>query len=54
MEASSEKRLNPGLGWTQNQGVNIVGAFIGIHHFQIHQVSRHPKFINDAVTPEHH
>ena len=49
----SEERLKPGLGSTKNQGVHVVGAFIGVHHFQIHQVSRHPEFITYTVTPEH-
>ncbi len=50
---SISKRRNPRLRTTQNQGMDVVRAFIGIHHFQIHQMPRHAKLVADAITAHH-
>jgi hypothetical protein len=47
------KRRNAGDGAAQNQGVNIVRAFIGIDHLQVHQVASRPKLVADAIAAHH-
>jgi hypothetical protein len=52
-EAGSEKRLNARLCTAENQRVNVVRAFVRIHHFEIDEVTGDAEFIGDAVTAEH-
>jgi|GEM_PF-7054664 len=47
MHLSVPKRRNPRLRPPQNQGVNVMRAFISVDHFQIHQMPCHAKFIAD-------
>ncbi len=47
------KRLQPGLRASQNQGVNIVGAFVGVDGFQVGHVADDMVFIGDAVGAVH-
>ena len=37
--------LQPGLGPPQDQGVDVVGPFIGIHGFQVHDVADDVEFV---------
>ena len=39
------KRRNTRLRPTQNQGMDVVRALIGVHHFQIHQMPCYAKLI---------
>ena len=39
------KSLQAGLCTTQDQGVYIMRAFVGVHDFQVHQVPRDAEFI---------
>ena len=47
-----EERLNAGLCAAQNQGVHIVGTFIGIHGLQVHHVADHAVLVGDAIATE--
>ena len=38
---------------TENQRVNIMGAFIGIHHFQVHHMAHDRVLVGNAVGPKH-
>src|SRR5207253_4931 len=49
----SEERLNPGLRPAEDQGVDIVGALIGVDSFQVAQHAHHMKFVGDAVAAVH-
>src|ERR1700730_4091767 len=44
---------DPGLGTPQYQGVNVMGAFIGIDRLQIHHVADHLVLVGDAVAAVH-
>jgi hypothetical protein len=33
--------------------VNVVRAFVRVHHFQIHQMPRDAELVRDAVAAEH-
>ena len=33
--------------------MDIVGALVGVHHFQVHHVAHDRVFIRDAVAAEH-
>src|SRR5438045_9640387 len=44
------KCLNTGDSAAQDQGVDVMGAFIGVHGFQIRGVSYHVLFNLDAVA----
>src|SRR5689334_176215 len=44
---------NAGLGATQYQGVDVVGAFIGVDRFQVHHVADHVVLVGDAVAAVH-
>ena len=37
--------LNAGLGTAEDEGVNIVGAFIGIHRFKVDHVAHDMELI---------
>src|SRR3989344_5478111 len=53
VQGSVRERINPSLRTAQNQRVHIVRAFVGVHHFQIHQVAGHTKLVADAVAAHH-
>src|SRR3989344_8758882 len=53
VQGSVRERSNPSLRTAQNQRVHIVRAFVGVHHFQIHQVAGHTKLVADAVAAHH-
>ena len=38
--SSRSERGNVGLCAAENQGVYVVGALIGVHHLQVHQMAR--------------
>ena len=37
------KRLDAGLGAAENQSVNVVGAFVGVHRFKVREHAHHMK-----------
>ena len=43
--------MDTGLGSTQNEGMNIVGALVGINNLQIEHVTDHAILIRDAIAP---
>ena len=47
------ERLKTGLRAPQDQGMHVMGPFIGIDHFQVDQVACHPELVRDAVTAQH-
>src|SRR3984957_13531595 len=47
------KRLNARDGATEDQGMNVVGALIGIHGLQVRGVPHHVIFDLDAVAAVH-
>ena len=49
----TRKCLQAGLSAPQDQGVNIMSAFISVDGFQIHQVPDHMVLIRDTVTSMH-
>src|SRR5690606_204901 len=49
----SEERLNARLRTTENQRVHIVGALVGVHHFQVDQMPGDTKLVADAVAAQH-
>ena len=51
--SASVKCRNASLRTPQNQRVNVVRAFVGVDHFQVHQVPGHAIFIADAVAAHH-
>ena len=38
---------------TQDQGMDIVGSFVGIHGFQVTHVTNYRVFINDPVSTQY-
>jgi hypothetical protein len=49
----SEESLNAGLCPTKNQCVDVVGAFVGVDDFEIHEMARNPKLIGNAIAAQH-
>src|SRR5712664_2461556 len=47
------KRLNAGDGAAENEGVDVVGALIGVHGLQILRMPHHVVFDLDAVAAMH-
>src|ERR1700739_1421650 len=47
------KRLDAGDGAAEDQGVDVVGTFIGIHGFQVRGVPHHVIFDLDPVAAMH-
>src|SRR6266436_7458008 len=47
------KRLDAGDGAAEDQGVDVVGAFIGVDGFQVRGVAHHVIFDLDAVAAVH-
>ena len=52
-EAARETRPGAGLGAAEDQGMHVVGAFIGVDHLEVHQVPDHAELVDDAVAAEH-
>src|SRR3974390_1259731 len=50
---TSEKRLDPGLRTAENQGVDVVGAFVRVHGLQIRERAHYVVFLRDAVATVH-
>src|SRR5450830_676436 len=50
---SIRERSDPGLSPAQDQGVHVMGAFIGVDHLQVHQVAGHTELVADAVATHH-
>jgi hypothetical protein len=48
MQSNSES-VNPRDSVAQNQGVDIVGAFVGLDGFQIRHVAEDRVFVGDSV-----
>jgi hypothetical protein len=44
---------DPGLGAAEDQGVDVVGAFVGIDRFEVHHVADHVVLVGDAVAAVH-
>jgi len=51
--ASIGKRRNARLCAAQNERVNVMCALVGVHHFEVDQMTRHTKLIADAVAAHH-
>lgn len=49
----SEGRLKTGLLTAQDQGVDVMGAFIGDHRLQFHHVADHVELQRDTVAAMH-
>src|SRR5271169_2579581 len=47
------KRLNPRLRPAQNERVDIVSTFVGIHHLEIDDVANHSELVRYAVAAQH-
>src|SRR6185369_16466423 len=47
------KRLNAGLRAPEDQGVDVVRAFVGVHGFQVHHMADHVEFVADTVAAVH-
>ena len=53
MKKNLRKRLQTRLRPAQYQRVDIVLPFVGIDHFEVHDVANDVKFIRDAVAAIH-
>src|SRR5208283_4758375 len=42
-----------GLGAPQDQGVDVVGAFVSVDRLQVHHVADHVVLVGDAVAAMH-
>jgi hypothetical protein len=49
----SEECLNACLGASENEGVDVVCAFVGIDDFEIDEMARNAEFVRDTVAAEH-
>lgn len=47
------KCSNTGLSTAQYKCMNVVGTFVGIDDFQVHQVTGNAELIRNAVATEH-
>ena len=45
--------LNAGLAATQDQGMDVMGPFVGVHGLEVQHVANHRVFVRDAVAAEH-
>ena len=43
----------PVMRAAQDQRVDVVRAFVGVDHFEVHQVARHAELVADAVAAHH-
>src|SRR5712672_2730148 len=50
---ASEKRLDPGLGAAENQGVDVVGALVGVDGLEVRQHAHDVELVGDAVAAMH-
>lgn len=44
---------NTSGGTTKDEGVDAIGAFIGVDGFQVHDVTDDVEFIRDTISTEH-
>src|SRR6185312_2172995 len=51
--ASVGKRRNSGDGAPEDQGMDVVRAFVGIHDFQIDQMPCNAEFVRNTVSTQH-
>src|SRR2546423_520859 len=51
--ASVVEGLDSGLRAAEDQRVDVVGAFVGVHHLQVHHVADDAELIRDAIATEH-
>src|SRR5690625_4679949 len=49
----SEERLQPGLRTAQDKGMDVMGAFVGVHHLYVNQATGHAEFVGNAVSAQH-
>src|SRR6266851_6368721 len=47
------ERSDAGLGAAEDQGVDVVGAFIGVDRLEVHHVTDHVVLVGDAVAAMH-
>ena len=45
--------MDSGDGPAEDEGVDVVGTFVGIDRFQVHDVADDVVFVRDAVASEH-
>src|SRR6218665_1909925 len=50
---SVRKGGDAGDGASQDQRMHVMRAFVGVDHFQVHQVARQAEFVADAVASHH-
>jgi len=50
---SLHKCLNAGLSTAEDKGMDIVGALVGVHGFQVHHVANDVELVGDAVATVH-
>src|SRR5690606_28215482 len=48
-----EERLQACLRATQDQSMDVVGAFIGVHDFQVDQVAGYAELVRNTVAAQH-
>src|SRR3546814_4011620 len=51
--SASEKRLYPRLRPSQDEGVDVVGALVGVHRLEVHDVAAHVELVADPVAAMH-
>ena len=50
---SVHERRDPGLRTAQDEGVDIVRAFIGVHDLEVHHVAHHAELVDEPVAAHH-
>jgi hypothetical protein len=53
LPASFLKRRDARLRPSQDQRMNVVRAFIGVHHFQVHHVTDHAELVRNSIAAQH-
>src|SRR5678809_1320346 len=53
VSSSLAERLDPGDGAPEDQRVDVVRAFVGVDHLEVHHVADHAELVRDAVAAEH-
>src|SRR3989304_5766190 len=48
-----EKRLDPRLCAAEDERVDVVGAFVGVHRLEVREHAHHVIFLADAVAAVH-
>ena len=51
--SAARERLQPRLRPAEDQGVDVVGAFVGVYGFEVHDVADDVVFVGDAVAAVH-